>query len=854
VPTLKISPAALAPVFAGLVAVGASLSPHVSAKPVSRPPSRLAASLPLAFEPNLGQTARGVNYVSRGNGYTLFLTPTEAVLRLRTAPAHPGTDWGTRVPRSMELHARDRASLALRMQFVGANPAAAPSSEGALAARASYFTPGAPAGGLRDVPMYSSVRYSQVYPGVDLVYYGRQRELEYDLVVAPGADPTSIRMRFAGAETPQVTPDGELALQVGGRAVRLKKPELYQEENGTRTPVSGEFALLASGEVGFEVGPYDRDRRLVIDPVLIYSTLLGGSGFDAGTAVTVNAAGNAYVAGNTDSLDFPVVGAGQAVAPGNGDVFVVQLSPDGGSLVYATYLGGSDAEAASGIQLDALGNAYVAGTTASNNFPVAGAFQTAFNGGTEGFVAKLAPDGASLVYSTYLGGKSTDGITALALDAFGSAYVTGYTASNNFPIINGAIQPAFSGDYDAFVTRFDPTGARLVFSTYLGGADGDSGRAIVVDNLGDCYVSGNTDSGGFPINPGSVLPVFRGGRFGDVFISKITSDGSGLPISTFVGGSGSDSCGGVGIDVDRNIYVGFTTDSDDAKLANPVITQFQPARAGGESDGFLTKLNAEGNNVVWDTYLGGGGRDTIRAVGVDRTPNPDTPLYVFGDTDSEDFPTLEPLQAARSGGTDLFLTKIHPATILITPALVLDYSTYLGGTGDDHAGGMYVDVVGNIALTGGTNSINFPEHRGLPKRRGRRPVAEVLDAFVLRVLNGNFVPGGQVSVKTVLNFGNVPVTRPKTLPLTIRNNSSTNNLAVRIAPPPAPYSLPSGLLSLSIAPRSTFTVPIRFAPAGGGQVLPHRILRVLSSDPARPEVGITLQGKGIVPRPPSPGQ
>ncbi|MBI3292937.1 MAG: SBBP repeat-containing protein, partial [Elusimicrobia bacterium] len=478
-----------------------SFTPRLTAPGSARVPApdqatraRLRAAygnLPLTFEANQGQTAPQVQFLARGAGSTLFLTPTEAVLTFE--------------------------KRVLRMSFVGANPAPHLVGHAALPGTANYFIGNDPTRWHTHIPTYKQVTYAQVYPGVDVVYYGTQGHLEYDCVVAAGADPSAITLGFAGADTVAINGEGELVVHLpSGAPLRWHPPVMYQEINGRRQAVSGGYVLLAppratgqadkgSYQVGFTVGAYDVSRP---------------------------------VTGWTYSPNFPTTpGAFQTSLGGSSDAFVTKVNPDGTALVYSTYLGGGGEDVGRGIAVDADGTAYVTGQTASPNFPTTpGAFQTTIGGGFYGdaFVTKVNPDGTALVYSTYLGGRDIDGGSGIAVDADGTAYVTGDTWSPNFPTTPGAFQTTIGGVVNAFVTKVNPDGTALVYSTYLGGSAYDGGSGIAVDADGNAYVTGWTYSPNFPTTPGAFQTSLGGSS--DAFVTKVNPDGTALVYSTYLGG------------------------------------------------------------------------------------------------------------------------------------------------------------------------------------------------------------------------------------------------------------------------------------------------------------------------------
>src|SRR6266568_2476919 len=498
--------------------------------------SETYGKLPLHFEANRGQTDKDVRFLSRGAGYSLYLTASEAVLVLAKPNADAKGDVrATRERRDTPTRAQ---SVALRMSLVGAARKPVVSGLDEQPGKANYFIGKDRSKWRTNVPTYAKVHYQNVYPGIDLVYYGNQRQLEYDFVVALGADPKKIALRFQGAEKVEIDAQGELVLHTTGGDMHQHKPVIYQEIDGVRRDIDGGYVIKSGKRVGFQIAAYDTSRPLIIDPVVLsYSTFLGGSFEDEGSGIAVDAAGNAYVTGMTASINFPTTpGAFNTTNGQFPEAFVTKLDPAGSTLVYSTYLGGNGDDRGRGIAVDTLGHAYVTGTTASPDFPTTpGAFQPAFAGpgptpngiGGDAFVTKLDPSGSTLVYSTYLGGGGPDVGSGIAVDADGNAYVTGYTTSPTFPTTVGAFQFIFGGGADAFVAKLDPTalGAlSLVYSTYLGGVGLDEGNGIAVDANGNAYVVGRTGTGmtsnDFPTTAGAFQTTF-GGIF-DAFVAKIT--------------------------------------------------------------------------------------------------------------------------------------------------------------------------------------------------------------------------------------------------------------------------------------------------------------------------------------------
>jgi VCBS repeat-containing protein len=662
---------------------------------------------PFSFETNQGQAAAEVEFVARGPGYVLYLAEQEVVLSL-SAPTTAGP-WAATAP------------AVLRMQWQGGNSAPVVSGQEQLAGVSNYLLGNDPSAWQTSISRYGRVKYDEVYDGIDLVYYGREGALEYDWVVAAGADPAQISFAFDGAEALSVDSQGNLVIQVAGGTVVQRAPVLYQDIHGVRHSVGGSYDLRANGQVGFSVGAYDPSRTLVIDPVLVYSTYLGGSGEDVGLDATVDAAGNSYVVGYTAALDFPTQSAGQPQHAGGAqsfywDAFVTKLDPSGVP-IYSTYLGGSDADRANGIAVDADGNAYIAGFTASANFPVGAALQPAFGGpGTfifpegDGFVTKLNAAGSALIYSTYLGGGNNDSIDDIALDATGAAYVTGLTQSSNFPIKN-ALQPQASSGANAFVTKISAAGA-AIYSTYLGGNQFSAGTGIDVDSAGKASVTGFTSSSNWPL-----VNALQNGLLGptDVFVTTLNADASAITFSSYLGGSGDDRGTAIAVDGAGNLFVIGTTFSADFPLQNPL----QPTLLG-TTDAFVTKISAAGTKV-YSTYLGGSGDEGGNAIAVDSAGN----AYIVGGTGSADFPIVRAVQSIHRGGDrDGFVTALNPT------GSGLVYSTFLGGSGNDFVNGIGLDAAGNAAVVGFADSLDL---RVLSATQGYFGGGFGPDAFVTRI-------------------------------------------------------------------------------------------------------------------------
>ncbi|MBI3664648.1 MAG: SBBP repeat-containing protein [Acidobacteria bacterium] len=712
--------------------------------------------LPLSFEANQGQTDPRVKFLSRGGGYTLFLTGSEAVLSLKKPSAVSSQPTHNRNPKlKSRIPSPERSAPAvLLMELAGANPAARITGLEELPGKTNYFLGKDPKKWRTNVPTYAKVKYASVYPGVDLVYYGAERELEYDFVVAPGADPKAITLGIKTGNSKagtalRIDGDGDLVIPAEGGEVRFHKPVVYQTANPRsqiqdRKSVIGRYVLLADNRIGFEVPNYDKTLPLVIDPVLSYSSYLGGSGVEPswGPGIAVDSSGNAYVTGKTLSADFPVTaGAAQpsyrgpqgCTSPSGrcGDAFITKINAAGSALVYSTYLGGSDHDEGLTIAVDASGNAYVAGGTMSQDFPTtAGAFQTTFGGmpaACEGgpacgdaFVTKLNASGSALVYSTYLGGSDMDSAWGIALDASENAYVAGTTSSANFPTTPKAFQPSFTPNFcvplcpDVFVTKLNGTGTGLVYSTFLGGSGGEWASGIAVNSSGEAYVTGYTPSSDFPVTKSAFQKELKPGSnpfwSPDAFMAKLNSHGSKLLYSTFLGGSGgSDECdcflSRIAVDSTGNAYVAGTTLSTDFPTT-PGAYQTAFGGGSGGTDVFVSKIDPSKTgaaSLVYSTYLGANCGAWALGMAVDAAGN----AYVSSLTVDPNFPLVKPLQGFKSGDVDAFVVELNAT------GSALVYSTYLGGGAFDLGAAVAVDPWGNAYVFGPTASSDFPTTSGV---------------------------------------------------------------------------------------------------------------------------------------------
>jgi hypothetical protein len=761
--------------------------------------------LPLAFEANRGQADPSVKFLSRGAGYSLFLTGSEAVLALgRPANCKAKTDGLKSKPESCpanqngaQQHATRQDIVQMKLAGATVRHAATATGEAELPGKVNYFIGNDPTKWHSDLPTYSKVRLSRVYPGIDLVYYGNRGQLEYDFIVAPHTDPSKITLALKGTRQLRIDAgSGDLILSTSPHQpeLRLLAPVTYQTINGQRTTIPSYYKLIAGNRVRFTVGSYDRSRPLIIDPVLVYSTYLGGTGWkdyllhyqgDQGFGIAADSAGNAYVVGSAYSGDFPVTaGAYQTVDKeatgsfenrGNGSsVFVSKLNPAGTALLYSTYIGGTgqyflDGEGDFGfaIAVDAAGNAYVTGNTFSFDFPLTvGALQTSppNNDESTGFVTKLDPTGSSLVYSTYLGGIVGDSSfgtagNAIAVDSSGNAYIAGYTASPVFPVTAGAFQAQLQaapndGTPNAFVSKLNSSGTALIYSTYLGGSGiyvpgfflGDQANGIAIDNAGNAFVTGLTYSPNFPVTSGAFQTVNPSAANEDAsgFVTELNPTGTAEVYSTYLGGSGQYH-GGVGGTTPRQTVNAIAVDkAGSAYVAGSTISTDFPTTAGALvtacefGSGFVTKLNPSGSALVYSTCLFVG-YPVYSVSGLAVDSGGDAYLTGYGtitgfQTTSDAVVQYQHVGTGNPVEGEAFLAKINPTGSALKFATLLGDGTGLGtpsGAGySSAASAVAVNAAGKVFVTGYAGEVNFPASAGAIQATNKGAANKVTNAFV----------------------------------------------------------------------------------------------------------------------------
>jgi hypothetical protein len=771
------------------------------------------AELPLSFEANEGQTSSQVKFVSRGVGYEFFLTNRGAVLELANS-------------RSKAL------GSAVHLEFAGSNRQPIVQALEPLPGKSNYFIGKDPAKWRTGVANFARVRYHDIYPGIDLIYYGNQRQLEYDFVLSPGADPRAIHLRVRGAENARVDTQGNLVLETAGSRVVFRQPVIYQGSGASRHSVPGGYVLATSPqsastkvqEIRFQLTDYDRTRPLVIDPTLAltYSSYLGGTENDLAYGIAADSSGNIYLSGQTFSVNFPTKSPEQtycddnSTAPTtcNGDAFVAKINSSGSALVYSTYLGGSSEDGATAIAVDSAGDAYVTGGTESTDFPTTGGVvQTTGSVFGDAFVTELNPAGSSLVFSTYLGGTAINGSSAItncasftaigncgnavALDSSNNVYVAGSTEATDFPVW-AEYQSKLNGTVNVFVAELGSNGTRLIYSTFLGGAAVDLANAIAVA-APNVYVAGETTSNDFPT--ASAYQTSYGGQ-GDAFVTKLVFTGSSpatLGYSTFLGGTNLDEAFGLTLDSSQNAYVTGETQSTNF----PTQNAFQTKLLGGATQAaFVSKLSSSGSTLTYSTYLGGGASDAGYGVAVDPTGV----AHVVGSTTSSSFPTLNPIQDANNGKTNAFLSRLNPQ------GCGLEFSTYLGGSTVDVARGVATDSAGDSFLAGYTGSNNFPTQTPFQAQTGGND-----DAFVAKIPP---VSGGVPSVcfsPSTLTFSAEASTTTSTASNVTLTNSGSAALNITSIAASGPFA-ETNTCGSSVAAGQNCSVSVTFSPTQAGQL------------------------------------
>lgn len=698
----------------------------------------------LWFEAGHGQTG-AAQFSARGSNLEFIVEPTQAQFTLRKS---------------------DGTTASCTMRLVGAATTASISGNAELAGKVNYLLGNNPSQWQTGVPTFAQVRVEQIYPGVSVVYYGNEQQLEYDFNLAAGVNPNVIALRFEGAENIAVNSQGELVVSLKGGKIIQHQPVAYQSIHGLRQEITAGYKILDANTAVFTLGSYNHTLPLVIDPILSYSTFFGGNYGDTARAVAVDGSGSIYIAGSTlstvfsNGIPFSTSGAFQTANHGGtvtGDAFVAKFNNSGSNLVYLTYLGGSGNETALGLAVDNSGNAYLTGWTDSPDFPTKQARQGTIGGQifhgfylTDAFVSELNSNGTALVYSTYLGGNNIDVATAIAVDTNGAAYITGYTSSTNFPVTTNAYRTHLTCtnngipntyNFSAFVAKIAPNGTNLDYGSYLGGTNYDQATGIALDPAGNIYVAGFTASTNFPATNAltgfkhlngstTTTPAF------DAFACRFQSNFASLVYSTYLGGTNNDQATAITADASGNAYVVGWTVSTNFPYTTNALTSFgtnspsfvhtNTLSSAFATNAFLTKIQWDGTNtsIGFSAMFGGIGIDVANGVALDTNNN----IYIVGSASSTNFPVtraslIGSLRATNSGGSDVFVTAFK------ADGSALLYSTYLGGSQNDFGYGIAVDAAGNAYITGQTLSTNFPNFAARQKS-----LNGTNDAFLVKIL------------------------------------------------------------------------------------------------------------------------
>ena len=714
---------------------------------------------PLRFEPNVGQADARYRFLTYAKGEVILLSSKETVFNLR------GLKLGLANPRTV------------RAVLEGALESGGEETQERLSGQVNYLIGNDRRQWHTDIPTFGRVTFHTVYPGIDAVYHGTRSSLENDYVVHPGGDPTRIRIRFEGADELRIKSDGSLAVYAGTQTLRWAKPYVYQRgEHGELNKVEGRFSMPEKNVVAFELGVYEAQRDLVIDPPLTYATYFGGPNTEGAARVVADANGNAYMVGGTDTPSFMSTSGTYVTnnTGSNGNVLVAKLSADGKTMIYETHIGGSLAEVAFGAALDSSNNLYVTGMTTSADFPLFPS-KTANNLTTGNitdplncFVLELNATGSALVYSSILGGGQADGCSSVAVDSAGNAYVAGGTASTDFPLVNAAQSaPATqfgSPSGSAFVAKLAPGGAKLLYSTYYGGSGDNSAVAIAVDSGGNAYFTGFTTSSSFPTTAGALQTTFGGSggqnsllgaafptgnffnysvasTFGDAYVVKLNSSGQKV-YSTYLGGEKDDIGYSIAVDSKGDAYVGGQTLSSHFPTQNAFQSSY--GGAGGNSqaaggDGFIAEIDPTGSTLLFSSYIGGQQDDRVLGIALDSSNN----IYLTGQTQSQNFPTAgQQLQTGYAGDKDTFfpMGDVFVAEVGAS-SHALTLSTFLGGSYGEWAGGIAIDGLGGIIIAGATDSPDFPTTAGVYQKNYAGSDAVVLgvavgDAFLAKIGGG----------------------------------------------------------------------------------------------------------------------
>lgn len=824
-------------VLAGLVAaIALGGAPSPAQQSTNARPAATYKTLPLTFEANQGQAGVPIKFLSRNRSYTAFLTAGGMTLSLRPSCAAPGAD-------NQTANAMQAANAQLQFTLVGAAQNPVVVGENPQPGRVNYFIGNDSKNWHTNVPTYGRVRYRNVYPGIDLLYYGNHQELEYDFSVQPGADPRHIQFKIQGAQQIQLDAENNLILKLADGAIHFQSPIVYQETDGQRVAVSGSYVIKDATHIAFQVGNYDSSKPLVIDPVLIYSTYLGGSGDDQPVGMAVDASGNVYVAGYTNSSDFALTGEG---ASNNVDhVFVAKLDASGSTLLYADFIGGSSADYGAALALDGNGDVYVTGSTTSSDFPLVNAYQGVQPGPYTGFVTKLSANGSTLLYSTYLGGNTFDQPTSIAIDTLGEFDVAGSTSSQNFPIVNPIVSTASANQAGAFgsygfLTKFSSDGSSLIYSTFLAGntlaaqscgnsclpAPYSAANSVAVDGSGNAYVAGVTNTNNYPTTSGAYLAANTSQADASIgIVTKVSSSGA-LDYSTYLYGSSGNPVGltSIAVDSSGSAYVTGTADSDGTfpvtatSICNPGVTGWNCGYA------FVAKFDASGSTLVYSTFLGPNNFASPQAIALDANDD----AYVLASTTSNSFQTGDAIESYTSD-LDLLLVEIDAS------GSTQLFSTYLGGSGADSPTGLAIDANENIYVAGSTASTDYPVTAGaLQAQYGGNT-----DAFVAKI-GASSAPTVTLS-PSVLQYSALQIGVTSQPQSVLLRNMSSMDLSVSSISASGDFSENDNCTG-DVPAASSCTISVTFDPTTAGTRT--GVIQINDNGSGSPQV-ISLSGTGL---------
>jgi uncharacterized protein (TIGR03437 family) len=772
-----------------------------------------AATLPLYFEPNQGQAHSSVQYLSRGNGVTSYLAGNAAAFSV--------------------------AGSSVIMRLAGASPGR-PEALDRLPGVSSYFAASSRNRWRTGIPQFGKVVYRGVYPGIDLVYYGANGQLEYDFQIAPGADPDAIHIVYEGATDVRVD-HGDVLLSTRGGQIRQRRPIVYQNITGSRRAVEASYRLDANHQVGLQLAAYDRTRPLVVDPVIEYATYFGGAGGDSANTVKVDASGNVYIAG---TIAMPSPGANPfvpaSISSYDSAAVVIKYSPSQKAILYIAQVGSDGQTDAGRMDVDAAGAIYLTGLTNSNNFPLVNAAVKTIRSGTyTPFVTKIAPDGRTVVFSTYFGGTGLDSFGGIVADPSGSAYVTGTAWARDFPVTDQGVDTTHGTQ--AYFAKFSSDGS-LAFSRLFGGTTGSTeGHGVALDSSGNVYITGATSASDPPLKSAFQSSFVKNPLLGymlpnnerSAFAAKFTSDGKTLVYSTLLGGSGDDAAMSAAVDSQGNLYLAGSTNSPDLPVLNAVQAQL-----GGIQNGFVAELNPQGNALVFSTYLGGSQKDAVQSLALDANGA----IYVAGSATSLDFPALNATSTTKAKASAAMNVHNAFAAKLAPGGQGLVFSTLFGGSQDDFGYGITADTAGAAYLVGNSTSADLPVNNAFQASFGGKwdmflaklaPDAAPVPSIVALPASVHFtmVTGGATPAAQVINVAPANNGMPGTFTASASTASGGNWLSITKSAGSTP-----GQIGISVNPAGlgigVYNGAIQITPSSGPSAVVPVVFRVIPVTPS----------------------